>query len=89
MLLISHKRILIDSCLQHAAAALNLPSTVCWIGSPSKVFGYNTNRNINVKAERDMDNLINAFLFDYDFDGQEIEYPFSTNNLFDIDEVVA
>jgi hypothetical protein len=26
----SEKRFLIDSCLQHAAAALNLPSTVFW-----------------------------------------------------------
>ena len=29
LLLKTEKRILIDSCLQHAAAALNLPSTVC------------------------------------------------------------
>ena len=46
ILLQSDKRILIDSCLQHAAAGLNLPSTVFWIGTSPKNFGYTMHDNI-------------------------------------------
>ncbi len=38
LLVASKKRVLIDSSLQHAAAALNLKSTVLWVGTSSKVF---------------------------------------------------
>lgn len=89
LLLISHKRILIDSCLQHAAAALDLPSTVCWIGTSSKTFGYSIHKNIEPKIEKDMNHLSDSFLFDFDFNGNGVEYPYSTNELFDIDKIVA
>jgi hypothetical protein len=41
LLLVSQKRVLIDSCLQHAAAAaaLGLSSVVLWVGTSPKVFG--------------------------------------------------
>ena len=39
LLVESKKRILIESCLQHAAAAFKLPSTVLWIGTSPIVFG--------------------------------------------------
>ncbi len=89
ILLISQKRILIDSCLQHAAAALGLPSTVCWVGTSSKTFGYNIHKNIDPVATKDMNHLSDSFLFDFDFNGNEVEYPYSTNELFDINHVVA
>ena len=40
LLKVSAKRVLIDSCLQHAAAAFKLPSVVLWIGTHPKMFGY-------------------------------------------------
>tara|TARA_B100000131_G_scaffold299124_1_gene319265 strand:+ start:1138 stop:1917 length:780 start_codon:yes stop_codon:yes gene_type:complete len=40
ILLNSDKRVLIDSCMQHGAAALNLPSVVLWNGTSPKVFGW-------------------------------------------------
>lgn len=89
ILLVTRKRILIDSCLQHAAAALGLPSTVCWVGTSYKTFGYNIHKNIEPVAQKDMNHLTDAFLFDFDFNGHEVEYPFSTNKLFDIDQVIA
>lgn len=89
VLLVTRKRILIDSCLQHAAAALGLPSTVCWIGTSSKTFGYNIHKNIEPVAVKDMNHLTDAFLFDFDFVGHEVEYPYSTNKLFDINQVIA
>lgn len=88
LLTISTKRILIDSSMQHAAAALELPSTVLWIGTSSKSFGYKIHKNLTPVVEKNMDHLTDAFLFDYDFNGHEVEYPYSTNQLFDINEVV-
>jgi hypothetical protein len=88
VLLVTHKRILIDSCLQHAAAALKLPSTVCWIGTSPATFGYNIHKNVEPTADKDMNHLTDAFLFDFDFAGNEVEYPYSTNILFNIDEIV-
>lgn len=45
----SHKRVLIDSALQHASAAMNLPSVVLWnLNKPSSL-GYDV--NINIKSQ--------------------------------------
>lgn len=46
MLMLSKKRLLIDSSSMHIAAALGLPSVVTWIGTSPKVFGYQSNINI-------------------------------------------
>lgn len=43
---LSQKRLLIDSSAMHIATALNLPSTVAWIGTNPKVFGYGMHKNI-------------------------------------------
>jgi ADP-heptose:LPS heptosyltransferase len=46
MLGLSKKRLLIDSSAMHISAALGLPSTVTWIGTNPKVFGYDIHDNI-------------------------------------------
>ena len=46
MLILSSKRLLIDSSSMHVATALNLPSVVGWIGTNPKVFGYDMHTNI-------------------------------------------
>lgn len=46
MLMMSQRRLLIDSSAMHVCEALNLPSTVCWIGTNPSVFGYDTHTNI-------------------------------------------
>lgn len=43
---LSQKRLLIDSSAMHIATALNLPSTVAWVGTNPKVFGYEMHTNI-------------------------------------------
>jgi hypothetical protein len=40
------KVLLIDSFLQHAAAALNIPSVVCWSGTSPDCLGYELHSNI-------------------------------------------
>jgi hypothetical protein len=88
ILLHSKKRILIDSCLQHAAAAMKRPSTVLWNGTSPKVFGYNLHDNICTDIPYDF-KLPNSYLFDFDFNGNEVEYPFvEDTKLFDINKII-
>lgn len=87
IILHSEKRILIDSCLQHAAAALKLPSVVLWNGTSPKVFGYDMHTNIETVKPQNF-KLPQSYLFDFDFNGVEHEYPFNENDdLFDIDKI--
>jgi hypothetical protein len=46
LLSLSQKRLLIDSSAMHIATALNLKSTVAWVGTNPKVFGYDMHTNI-------------------------------------------
>ncbi len=88
LLSLSEKRLLIDSCLQHAAAALDIPSTVLWVGSPSKVFGYDLHSNIQANPPKDKIKLPDSYLFDYNFEGLLHEYPYSSDEkLFNIEEI--
>ena len=88
IILHSKKRILIDSCVQHAAAALKLPSTVLWIGTSPKVFGYDLHDNIITEIPYDF-KLPGSYLFDFDFNGTEVEYPFENDTkIFDINKII-
>jgi hypothetical protein len=88
ILLHSKKRVLIDSCLQHAAAALRLPSTVLWNGTSPKVFGYEIHDNIQTSIPYNF-KLPGSYLFDFDFNGNETEYPFGEQEeLFDFEQII-
>ena len=89
LLTISQKRLLIDSCLQHAAAALDLPSTVLWVATSPEVFGYDMHDNIKPAIPmQDLNtNYIDSLFFDYDFNGPEHEYPFESADIFNLQEV--
>lgn len=88
LLLHSEKRILIDSCLQHAAAAMKRPATVLWNGTSPKVFGYDMHANITTKIPYEF-KLPGSYLFDFDFNGNEIEYPFTEDQeLFNVEEII-
>ena len=85
----STQRILIDSCLQHAAAALKLPSVVFWIGTSSKVFGYSLHKNIIAKLPKRANQLINSYTFDYQFQDNNHECPYITiDEIFDIKKIL-
>lgn len=88
LLMHAKKRILIDSCLQHAAAAMKKPSTVLWNGTSPKVFGYDIHDNICTDIPYDF-KLPGSYLFDFDFNGNELEYPFTDDvKLFDINKII-
>lgn len=46
LLQLSSKRLLIDSFGQHLAASLGIKSTVCWVTTKPKIFGYKLHNNI-------------------------------------------
>jgi hypothetical protein len=88
VILHSKKRVLIDSCLQHACAALGKKSTVLWNGTSPKVFGYDVHDNITTDVPYDF-KLPGSYLFDFDFNGNEVEYPFADDvQLFDIEKII-
>jgi hypothetical protein len=87
LLLMSSKRLLIDSSLQHAAAALNLPSTVLWIGTSPKVFGYKIHTNIIAEIPESV-KLPDSYLFDYNFNGITHECPLFNTNIFNINQII-
>lgn len=87
LLLFSEKRILIDSCLQHAAAALDLPSTVLWIATNPEVFGYDLHDNIKAVIPNIV-KLPDSYLFDYNFNGLSHECPLMDTDILDINEIL-
>jgi hypothetical protein len=88
ILLHAKKRILIDSSLQHAAAAMKRRSTVLWNGTSPSVFGYQIHDNISTQVPYDF-KLPGSYLFDFDFNGNEVEYPYGEEvKLYDIDQIV-
>jgi hypothetical protein len=88
LLIKSKKRILIDSCLQHAAAAFSLPSTVLWIGTSPIVFGYDLHKNITAKLTHRANQLIGSYLFDYQFENNPHECPYiDVRDIFNIEDI--
>ena len=87
LLLLSEKRILIDSSIQHAAAALNLKSTVLWVGTSPKIFGYELHNNIVAQLPSEV-KLPDSYLFDYNFHGANHECPLLDLNIFDSAEIL-
>ncbi len=89
LLAVADKRILIDSCLQHAAAALNIESTVFWIGTSPKNFGYVLHNNIVANPPTNVTKMIDSYLFDYSFDGITHECPYFTiEEMFNVTEII-
>ena len=89
LIMLSKHRILIDSCGQHIAAALNLPSTVCWVANKPEVFGYSIHDNIVAAVDSGFRHEIDGYLQKYDWTGQlHHQFPFDSQNLFDISRVI-
>ncbi len=84
---LSTKRLFIDSFAQHVAAALDLQSTVVWIGNSPKVFGYP--ENINILPNANIINNLDKFTYlQDDISGQIQAFPYDTVNVFDINKII-
>lgn len=86
---LSEKRLFIDSFSQHAAAAFSLPSSVLWIATSPKVFGYDLHKNIQSQPFTVEPELRNAYLSKFNIIGDPIEFPYNNEfEIFDIQEVI-
>lgn len=89
LMVVSKKRVLIDSCLQHASAALNQKSTVLWVGTSPNVFGYEFHNNVVAKLPKKANQLIGSYTFDFQFENNIHECPYmNVKDMFDIQEVL-
>ena len=86
--MLSQKRLFMDSFAQHVAAALDLPSTVCWIANTPKEFGYEMHTNILPNAKYVSDFTKYSILEKFGIDGQIQQFPYDTVNLFDVNQIV-
>ena len=85
----AQKLVLIDSCLQHAAAAMNKKSTVLWVGTSPKVFGYDLHNNLAAKLPKKANQLIGSYTFDFQFENNIHECPYmDVKQIFDINHVL-
>lgn len=86
---LSDKRLLMDSFGQHAAAALNKPSTVLWICNKPNVFGYDLHTNIQANPETATPELRNAYLGKYNIGGDPVEFPYNKEtDIFNVDQII-
>jgi hypothetical protein len=88
-LMISSKRLLIDSFVQHAAAALNLSSTVCWIVNSPEVFGYETHTNILANPYTRSYDFRQAYIQPFNIMGDVLEFPYNNETeIFNSDSII-
>lgn len=88
--LLSEKRLLIDSFLQHSTAALNLPSTVCWITNSPKNLGYTIHDNILANPFTNKPELRHAMYEEFDISGNPEQFPYNNEEeIFDVDKIIA
>jgi ADP-heptose:LPS heptosyltransferase len=81
---LADKFILIDSVIQHVAAALDKKAVVAWISNSPTVFGYSTHINIGPQQSPNYRHMIDSYLEDYDWIGRRLyECPYDDiDNLF-------
>jgi len=88
--LLSKKRLVMDSFLQHALAALKLPSVALWVVNSPKVFGYDLNTNILCNPFTMRPELRNSYLSKFNIGGDELEFPYQNETeIFNVDEIIA
>jgi hypothetical protein len=84
----SDKRLLVDSSLQHAAAAMGLPSTVVWVGTSPKIFGYEQHNNVTPPVEHN-EGHVDSYIYDYNFTGVMHECPYEdVKNIHDVQKIL-
>lgn len=90
LLMMSSKRLFIDSFAQHAAAALGLSSVVCWIANVPSQFGYAMHNNIIANQPTLKPELRNAVFNKYNIMGQPTDFPYnSEDEIFDADAIIT
>ncbi len=86
---LSTKRLFIDSVGQHTAAALGMPSVVCWVGNTPVQFGYDMHTNIIANPPTIKPELRHSVFTKYNISGQATEFPYNNEDeIFDVEKIV-
>ena len=89
MLTMSEKRLFIDSSSMHLATALNLPSTVTWMGTNPKVFGYDMHTNIVANKPDLKLTLDNNYFQKYALFEDIARCPYSDlNKIYNVEDII-
>lgn len=90
MLKLSSKRLFIDSSAMHISASLDLPSTVAWIGTNPKVFGYNMHDNIIANPHTAKHDISNNQYQKYMLFEDITRIPYADmNDIFNTDNIIS
>jgi ADP-heptose:LPS heptosyltransferase len=85
----SDKRLLIDSSTMHISAALNQPSTVCWIGTNPNIFGYSLHNNIMANEPTKPINLEHSFFTKHLLFEDISSIPYNNlREVFDVNKII-
>jgi hypothetical protein len=85
----SEKRFFMDSFLQHTAAALNKPSTVCWVTNTPDVFGYKIHNNIQANEFTSKPDLKSSVFNKFNIIGLLEEFPYNDEfEIFNSEEII-
>lgn len=84
----SEKRLFIDSFAQHAAAALEKPSVVTWIGNKPEIFGYKIHKNLLPIEKPKFRHQVDSYLEPFNITGLIHECPYNTDKLFNVEEII-
>ena len=83
----SSARLFVDSFAQHAAAGLNIPSSVQWVANDPKIFGYPLHHNISPKDIAPVMRFISTYSEPFGFFIPPEAVPPINESLFSITEI--
>ena len=87
---LSSKRLFIDSFCQHAAAALNIPSVVCWAGTCPDKLGYTLHKNITPNNDSKIfTHNLEGIIAETEFMGLNHQCNLNLGNLFNKEEILS
>ncbi len=89
LLQLSKKRLLIDSFGQHLAAAMGIKSTVCWVTTKPKIFGYKLHNNIFANPFTKEPQIQNSVYAPFDLAQDVSSIPYNDlNEVFNTDKII-
>ena len=90
LLQMSSKRLLIDSFSQHLATAMNMKSTVCWVTTKPKIFGYKMHDNILAEPFTKEPTLQNSVYQPFNLAQDIHSIPYNNlSEVFDVNKIIT
>lgn len=89
LLHLSKKRLLIDSFTQHLSAAMGIKSTVCWVTTKPKIFGYGLHDNIQSNPFTKEPQIQNSIYQPFNLSQDVSSIPYNDlKEVFDTDKII-